>query len=61
MAGVFPGISQSFTISGRVMNDAMPLAGATVEIKKLKKIAVSDTAGYFSTGYLFSTYFGDWI
>ena len=48
MAGVFPGMSQSLTIGGRVMNDAVPLTGATIEIKKLKKIAVSDTAGYFS-------------
>lgn len=48
MGGFIAGFAQSFTINGRVMNDATPLAGATIEIKKLRKVAISDSAGYFS-------------
>jgi len=40
--------SQTLLISGRVMNDTIPLAGATIEIKKLKLSTISDEAGYFT-------------
>jgi outer membrane receptor for ferrienterochelin and colicins len=39
---------QLASIHGRVMHDSLPLAGATVEIKKLKQSVVSDEAGYFN-------------
>src|SRR5688572_642226 len=40
--------SQSFSISGKVMHDSVPLDGATVEIKKLKQSVVSDLSGNFT-------------
>jgi len=43
-----PGVNaQDLSFRGRVMNDSTPLAGATVEIKKLKKIVFSDSSGRF--------------
>ena len=48
MAGVIPAKGQHTVFTGRIMNDSIPLAGATVEIRKLKKTTVSDTNGFFS-------------
>ena len=48
LAVVITAEAQPFSFRGRVMYDRTPLAGATVEIKKLKMTAISDTAGYFS-------------
>jgi len=40
--------AQTGLIRGRVMHDTLPLAGATVEIKKLKKTIATDENGRFS-------------
>jgi outer membrane receptor for ferrienterochelin and colicins len=47
LTGFLPGTAQTITFSGRVMSDSAPLAGATIEIKKLRQAVISDTAGYF--------------
>ena len=44
------GSAQTGLIRGRVMFDTIPLAGATVEIKKLKRSIATDESGWFSLG-----------
>ena len=47
LIAAFAANAQTFSIRGRVMSDSTPLAGATVEIRKVKQVVFSDAAGYF--------------
>ena len=48
LAGYISCWCQTITFSGRVTGENAPLSGASIEIKKLKKFAISDSAGNFS-------------
>lgn len=47
LAAALAGKAQYFSFKGRVVSDAVPLSGATIEIRKAKQTVISDSSGYF--------------
>lgn len=47
IASCLAGLSQGISYTGKIISDNIPLVGATIEIKKLKKFAISDSTGVF--------------